>query len=102
MNDIALVELQKRFGDVHFRWRPVIVHGLNPYPPHDLIHVELQTPGFQGTHEEKEALGEALLAWLGEDKYNRIWTFTYLPKQDEANEGLPLAELSKRLDQDYF
>lgn len=102
MNEPALASLLQRFGDVHFRWRPVTVHGLNPYPPHDLIHVELQTCGLLQTAEEKAALTEALRSWLGEEKFDRIWTFAYVAEQGEATKGLPLAELSEHLDQDYF
>jgi hypothetical protein len=93
-------QLVHAFGPVRFRYCPVTVHGLNPYPPHDLVHVELQVP-VPLDDAGKERLWVLLRAWLG-DKFDRIWTVAFLGPQDGDQEGLPLAELSTLLDDDYF
>jgi hypothetical protein len=87
---------------VRYRWHPVTVHGLNPYPLHDLIHVELQVPGFAGTAAEKDALKDALRDWLGDFKHERIWTMSFLGPQEGPSQGWPLPELATLLDEDFF
>jgi hypothetical protein len=92
-----------RFGDVRYRYRVVTVHGLNPSPPHDLVHVELQVPGYSADNQAlKEELWAALRELLGPNKYDRIWTVSFLGEQTEDKKGLVLSELVALLDQDYF
>ena len=86
-----------------FRYRPVTVHGLSPYPPYDLIHVELQLPIAPTSQEEKDILFDALKHFLGEYDYERIWTVSFqtIPS-NEANQGLPIVQLGVILENDYF
>ena len=95
-----LDELLTAFGPVRFRYRPVTVHGLNPYPPHDLVHVELQVPVALDP-AGKERFWALLRGWLGDETFERVWTATFTTPGPE-DQSLALAELSTLLDQDWF
>ena len=91
------------FGDVRYRWSTVTVHGLNPYPPYDLIHLELQVPGAPlRSQAENQRIWDALRQLLGPQKFERIWTLTIVGEQPDDKKGLEIATLVNLLDEDYF